>query len=207
MTPVLKNVIFDVGNVFVRWSPPEIIERCFNIPRGREENHARVAQLFGSPLWKAVNRGELTRAEAELAYRHQHGLSAMESEALFFHAMDHQTAVEGTENLALRLKNAGYGIYGLTDNVREIVSHSKIRHTFWTLMDGVVVSAEVGVLKPDLKIYKYLLNTYTLKAVECVFLDDVAGNVEGAQRSGMHALIFTDAQAAETALSGLGLAF
>jgi putative hydrolase of the HAD superfamily len=126
MAVIIKNVVFDVGNVFVRWSPPEIIERCFNIPRGLEANQARAAELFGTSLWKAINRGELTRSEAENAYCLQHGLSPRESEALFFHAMDHQTAIEGTENLALRLKEAGYGVFGLTDNVREIVSHSRV---------------------------------------------------------------------------------
>lgn len=204
---MIKNVVFDIGNVFVRWSPGEVVERCLNIARADSLNSVRADELFRSSIWLAINRGELTREEAELAYGEQHGLSPIESQALFFHAMDHQVAVEGTEELAQRLKQAGYRIFGLTDNVREIVAHLKGRYGFWELFDGVVVSAEVGMLKPDPKIFTLLLQTYGLSASETVFLDDMPHNVDGARAVGMESFLFTTAPACEARLRALGLSF
>ncbi len=55
---------------------------------------------------------------------------------------------------------------------------------------GIVVSADLHIIKPDARIYQYLLDTYHLKAGECLFLDDVAANVEGAKAVGMQSLQF-----------------
>jgi putative hydrolase of the HAD superfamily len=199
--------VFDVGNVFVRWSPEEVVERCFGIPRGGAENERRAHEIFRSPIWLAVNRGELTRAAAEQAYCADHALTASESSALFFHAMDHQVPILGTEELARLLKDAGYRIFGLTDNVREIVAHSKERYAFWKLFEGVIVSAEVGVLKPDEKIFKHLLRSFDLEAEETVFLDDTLRNVEGARRVGFAALQFSGPEVCERDLRALDLSF
>lgn len=204
---MIKNVVFDVGNVFVRWSPTEVVERCFQLPRLDTKNDDRASELFKSPIWFAINRGELTRSEAERAYRIQHGLTAEESQALFFHAMDHQAPVEGTELLAHRLKQSGFRIFGLTDNVREIVAYLKERYRFWDLFEGAVVSAEVGVLKPDQRIFSHLLTKFSLAPSETVFLDDVAANVEGARKAGMAALVFSTSEACEAELRSLGLSF
>ena len=65
---MIKSIIFDVGNVFVRWSPPEIVERCFDLRKGSDENLQRAEALFLCPLWRRLNLGELTQEEAELAY-------------------------------------------------------------------------------------------------------------------------------------------
>jgi putative hydrolase of the HAD superfamily len=100
---VIKNVIFDVGNVFVQWSPTEIVERCFDLRKGSDENLQRAEALFRSPLWKSLNRGELIQREAERAYQAQFGLSAEQTKALFFHIMDHQELVDGTGEVAHRL--------------------------------------------------------------------------------------------------------
>jgi len=56
---MIKNVIFDVGNVFVRWSPPEIVERCFSLRKDSDENLRRAEALFRGPLWRRLNLGEL----------------------------------------------------------------------------------------------------------------------------------------------------
>ena len=120
---MIRNVVFDVGNVFVRWSPPEIVRRCFDFEPGTDENTRRAEALFRCALWRRLNLGELSQAEAELVYQAEHGLSGDEAANLFFHVMDHQELIEGTQAIAHRLKRAGYRVFGLTDNVREIVAH------------------------------------------------------------------------------------
>src|SRR6185295_18762866 len=116
----IRNVVFDVGNVLVRWSPPEVVSRCFGPAVGSVENMRRAGALFRSPIWRRLNLGELSMAEAELAYQAELGLTADETGKFFFHVMDHQELIEGTVAIAQRLKQAGYQVFGLTDNIREI---------------------------------------------------------------------------------------
>jgi putative hydrolase of the HAD superfamily len=204
---MIRNVVFDVGNVFVRWSPAEVVERCFKLIRGEPENARRAGELFTSEVWLGLNRGELTWAEAQAAYCDRHGLTEAESRELLFHAMDHLDPVEGTEALARRLKAAGYRLFAITDTVHEIVSHLQARYRFWELFEGAAVSAELGVLKPDPRIYAHLLDRFGLAPHESVFLDDVPANVEGARKAGMQGFVFATAAACERDLRGLGLAF
>ena len=58
--------------------------------------------------------------------------------------------------------------------------------------DGMVVSAFVHLMKPDVRIYQHLAATYGLKVNECLFVDDVPINVEGAVRAGMQGLVYTE---------------
>jgi putative hydrolase of the HAD superfamily len=204
---VIKNVIFDVGNVFVQWSPTEIVERCFDLRKGSDENLQRAEALFRNPLWRSLNRGELTQREAEQAYQTHFGLSAEQTRALFFHITDHQELIDGTEEIARRLRKAGYRVFALTDNVLEIVAHLQSRHKFWILFEGAVISAEVGMLKPDPAIFRHAIEKFNLLADETVFFDDVKANVDGASSIGMKARLFTTPSRCVEDLRALGLSF
>jgi putative hydrolase of the HAD superfamily len=202
---MIRSVVFDVGNVFVRWSPAEIIRRTFELPPGSAESQRLVAAIFRSPIWTALNRGELTQDEAAASYRRELGLDEERTRRLFFHVVDHQEPIEGTEPLARRLREAGYRVFGLTDNVREIVAALRARYAFWDVLEGVVVSAEVGVVKPDPRIFRHLLARFALAAEETVFLDDHPPNVEGARAVGLEARVFETAARAAEDLRALGL--
>lgn len=57
--------------------------------------------------------------------------------------------------------------------------------------DGVMVSSDVHLIKPDTRIYELLCRTYDLKPQECIFIDDRPENVEAAERVGMKGIVFT----------------
>lgn len=204
---LIRNVVFDVGNVFVRWSPGTIVDRTFGEPFGGDANKRRTTEIFGSSTWLALNRGELSFDEAADEYRAQLGLTLQQCTDLFHHITDSQTPVDGTEALAVSLKQAGYRVFGLTDNVREIVSHLRRRYAFWNLFEGVVVSAEIGILKPNPVIFQHLLDRFGLSATETVFLDDMQRNVDGARAAGIAAIVFSDASKCSSDLRELGLSY
>lgn len=204
---MIRNVVFDVGNVFVRWSPQEIVQRCFDLAADSDENLERAEALFRSTTWRRLNLGELTQNEAELAFQSQLGLTAEQTKQVFFHVTDHQELIEGTDAIARRLKAAGYRIFGLTDNVHEIVAHLKARHRFWPLFEGCVVSAEIGLMKPSAEIFRHLLDTFELTPSETVFFDDFQANIDGARAVGIEARLFTTPERCEQDLRELGLAF
>ncbi|GEK11961.1 HAD family hydrolase [Pseudoalteromonas peptidolytica] len=200
----IKHVIFDVGNVFVRWSPEEIIRLTF----GSECDVVGLSkQLFHSETWFAINRGELSEAQTKQAFIQHCRLTSEQAEELFFYIKESLIPLYGTLSLMQRLKAAGYSAYALTDNVHEIVSHLKARHTFWQYFDGEIISAELGCMKPGKAIFTHLLEHYQLAAGDCVFLDDVLANVEGAKQVGLHGIQFFNAAQAERQLRELGLIF
>lgn len=200
----IKNVVFDLGNVIVRWSPLEIIRLTF----GSTESPEQLAKsLFQSQIWFDLNKGFISEAEAKSLYKQQHSLSSDDCERFFYYAKHTQLLLYGSVDLVKRVKGAGYGVYALTDNVIEIVEYLKDTYTFWDLFDGAIVSAEVGLLKPQPEIYHSLLLQHDILAHETVFIDDMAYNVEGAESVGMSAIQFKNAAQCEHDLKALGLSF
>lgn len=186
---VIKNIIFDVGNVLVRWSPEEIIRLTFGddapIPQ-------LSAQIFQSQLWLDYNRGTCTRKEVAHQLSEAHGLTSNQLQRFFYYLVQTQIPIHGQFALLDKLSQAGYRLFALTDNVPEIVQYLKAHYNFWQLFDGAVVSCDVHYLKPEQAIYQYLLENYHLKAHECIFADDLAKNIDGAGTMGMHGCVFKD---------------
>lgn len=71
------------------------------------------------------------------------------------------------------------------------------------LFDTVVISAEVGVMKPEARIYSIALEQAGVKAEEAVFVDDVQVNIDACRQIGMKGVLFKDPQKAEDELKKL----
>ena len=93
-------------------------------------------------------------------------------------------------DLLKELKFMGYGIYGLTNWSAEKIGYAFANYSFFSLFDGIVVSGVEKVVKPDRKIYEILLERYSLKPGECVFIDDNQDNVDMAKVLGINAIRF-----------------
>jgi putative hydrolase of the HAD superfamily len=200
----IRNIVFDVGNVLVPWDPRGIEVAAWG--EDRVAGPGYVSPLRGHELWIALNRGEDSLAEARTLYVEEHGLSPQDVDRLYAALFASFTLIAESEALLRELKAAGYRIFAITDNVHEIVALLQERHGFWPAFEVAAVSAELGVLKPDPAIYRWLLKTAGIAAEECVFLDDVPRNVAGAKAVGMEAFVFTDAAQARRDLHTLGVA-
>ncbi|CAH0539224.1 HAD family hydrolase [Vibrio marisflavi] len=200
----IKNIVFDIGNVLVRWSPLEIARLTF----GSESKANEMApRIFQCETWAELNEGKLTEKQAMQWYQTELGLSEQTVEMLFFYIKESLIPVYGTYDLLGKLKKSGYKIFALTDNVVEIVAFLKQRYDFWAAFEGAVVSAEVGCLKPSADIYNELLEQYQLVPNETVFLDDVLANVQGAQKAGIHSIQFLNIFQCEEELKSMGVKY
>lgn len=200
----IRNVVFDIGNVIVRWAPLEIVKLTFGEVKAPE---VLVKAIFQSETWLDLNKGLISESDAKAQYQQFLNLSDLECERLFYYVKQTQILIFGSVDLLQRVKLAGYNVYALTDNVHEIVSHLKSTYTFWPLFDGATVSAELGLLKPQAEIYQSLLMQYRLDASETIFIDDMPRNVMGANAVGITGVQFENAVQCEEALKALGLSF
>ena len=200
----IKNVVFDVGNVLVTWSPTEIVTRSF---ADGADIASLVSSIFKHEIWYALNRGELTEEEAKQEYHRHLQISTSDLDRLFFHIKDSLDLVDGSVEMLERISKVGYPLYALTDNVKELVQYLRKRYDFWTYFQGAIVSAEVKCLKPGPEIYQHLLRDYGLVAKETVFIDDSLPNIHGAQALGLRTVHFHDAEQCAYALRELGLQF
>lgn len=197
----IKNIVFDVGNVLVRWDPLSVVIQTF--PDVVDPAQLSKA-IFKHETWFNLNLGVIDEPEAVRLYQQRLQPHADE----FQHMMDNirRSLVPLEDSIALlrRLKNH-YKIYALTDNTKEIVAHLENEYDFWPLFEGVVVSANIGHLKPSEAIYRYLLEQYSLHPEETVFIDDLKANVIGARNVGIKAIQFHDIEQCLIELKILGV--
>jgi len=90
-----------------------------------------------------------------------------------------------------QLRAAGFPLYAITNFSSEKWHVAKAAYPFLADFDGVVVSGDEKLIKPDPAIYKLLLQRYGLNAADCLFIDDVPANIEAAKSVGMMGHVFT----------------
>lgn len=195
------NYIFDCGKVLVRYDPAELTAAC----TPKEHCDAVCAVAFDRLYWDRLDDGSITEEEIKKAIRPR--LTA-EQYPFACAALDgwvqNLPPVAGMLELIQRLKAQGGKIY-LLSNISKGFAEDWAKNPYlkelFALFDGLVCSGPIGLTKPHREIYEYLLNTYHLKAEECIFIDDAPINIAGAERCGIRGYLFDgDAQKLEAYL-------
>ncbi len=111
----------------------------------------------------------------------------------------------GTIEIMKRLKKAGYQLYGLSNWSAETFPIAREKYDFFNLLDDIVISGEVGAVKPDPEIFEIMLERIGRPASQCVFIDDALANVEAARALGFATVHFQSPQQLENELEALQL--
>lgn len=201
----MKNIVFDFGGVLVDWNPHHLYDKYFG-SREKAEWFLNNICLYS---WNLQMDGGKPFAEgvAELQAEHPEWSEAIAIyHTRWIEMMNGE--IEGMASVIRRLKMAGYGVYGLTNWSAETFPMIRDTYPVFQEFDGIVVSGEEHLLKPDAAIYKCLFERYDLQAEESLFVDDNADNVAGARNVGMKAIQFTSAVELERELKDVfGLRF
>ncbi len=189
---MIKNLIFDVGEVLLEYRWHDLLKDY-----GLSDSEAeRIGgELFHEPIWAdGLDSGLLTIESAIEKYRILYP-DDIDVISRFLHNGDKMAIArpEIWKKLAL-LKKKGYGIYILSNYSKELFELHTKDADFLDIIDGGIVSYQVHLLKPDVRIYKALIEKYNLSAEECMFFDDKQQNVLGAIRVGMEAVRVTSRQ-------------
>jgi HAD superfamily hydrolase (TIGR01509 family) len=187
----VRNVVFDFGGVLVRWQPEAVIAGFY----ADEPSRALVRDaVIRHPDWIDIDRGTLSESAAIERFAARMGRPAAEMRALMQHIKDSLTPLPDSIALLNELAQRGVPLYGLSNMSVPFFALLKSRHEHWDRFRGIVISGEVGLVKPDPEIFHHLTQRHGLLAAETVFIDDHLPNIESARRLGFRTIHFTNAE-------------
>jgi 2-haloacid dehalogenase len=193
-------VIFDFGEVLVPWD----YHKAFaSLPAAEVE---RFDQEFDFLRFNAqMDAGRsYSEALAELGAQNPQWVTMVETYVANYPATL-GPPTEGSYDLVAELKTAGYRLYGLTNWWSETFPCAHQAIPAIRMMDGIVVSGDEKVAKPDEEIFRILCERYAIEPAQAVFIDDNANNVAGGATYGFHTVHFTDVPSTRRALVDLGV--
>ncbi len=176
-----------MGNVLLSYRWKEMLE----VDRGLSPERAhRVAKVtFKSDIWRDYDIGDIDAKGAIKRFHEEYPDVADDVEWFINSSEDMPIPRHRTWELIRELKKLGYKTYILSNYSGELYNMHAKQVEDAVGFDGRVVSFEVHLLKPDIKIYETLLEKFGLKAEESLFFDDVAENIEGAKAAGMNGIV------------------
>ena len=185
---MIKNIVFDISNVLAPFRFKEFLaEKGFD---GAMIKRIIKASAM-TPYWTEFEKGKLTYEEAMNGFISTDPEIAAELHKAYESCVGIMGKYDYTEGWIKSLKEAGYRLYCITNFTPAGYEQCYDCISFIEKFDGCVFSFREGVAKPDLEIYKILLERYDLKAEECVFIDDTEENVLSAEKLGFKGIVFT----------------
>ncbi|MDE6615878.1 MAG: HAD family phosphatase [Lachnospiraceae bacterium] len=185
---MLKNIIFDVGDVLLEYRWHDMLTD-YGLAYDEADKVGHL--MFDDNLWHEFDIGNMHRDEIIKQYIENYPEHAETMEWFITHGEFMHVKREDVWEKVHKLKEKGYGIYILSNYSEELFGKHTVDAPFIEWADGIVVSYQIHITKPDERIYKYLLDKYSLKAEECIFFDDREENTEGARKLGINAITVT----------------
>lgn len=179
---MIKNIVFDMGNVILRWDPHYIASKLSD---SLSEQELIEKELFGSLQWQKLDQGSIT-VEQALSEINTSNPSLIKHALL--HWYDYFEPFKDIIPLVKQLKENGYKIYLLSNCSLQFDNYYQTVEAF-KYFDGFYISAKHHLLKPNVEIFEDFLKEYHLVGDECIFIDDVMANVEGASKAKMHGYV------------------
>lgn len=199
---MIRNIIFDMGEVLIYFRPESFLDR-YEI--SWEDKDLLYREVFRGMEWPLLDWGALNDAEALERIRPRiperlHGIAG-ELVSMWDRPIE---PIPGMAELVKGLKEAGYGIY--------LLSNASLRHPeYWDRVpgseyfDGLMVSAFEKLVKPDPAIYQAMMDRFGLDVSECVFIDDAPVNIAGAYLAGLDGIIFRGVEDLKDRLAERGI--
>ena len=184
---MIKAIIFDIGGVNIFDNPMNFLTKL-------EKKAGMSKEEIYSNTWETeewtilYNKGLLTDKQLleELEKR-----GKVKKEVLTTIMKNARKEIlkliPGTIQIVKELKKR-YKVYALSNVDRSSVEYEEKEFSIYKIFDGVVLSCDVGMVKPEPEIYKFVLKKFNLKPEECIFIDNRKDNVEGAEKVGIKSI-------------------
>lgn len=196
----VENVIFDFGGVLVDWNPRYLFRNYFQ----DESEMEHFLRHICTDEWNLEqDRGRSLADGTRLLlekFPEYHSLIQLYYDQ--WEVMLHGDIPE-TVSLLYQLKEK-YKLFGLTNWSAETIPIAYKRFSFFQAFDGIVVSGEEKLIKPDKKLYHLLLDRYNLKVENTIFIDDNLNNIKAAEDIGLIAIHYENSSQLKAKLQSIG---
>ncbi|MBN2951955.1 MAG: HAD family phosphatase [Holdemanella sp.] len=182
---MLKNIVFDLGNVLVKFDSNELIYSFFN--KRQEE----VKSFYFDSLWNEYDQGLYSVEEMIEKGVKQFPELELCIKKLMYHWTEFVIPLKDNVAYIKDLKQLGFNVYILSNIPEDDTKYLRSLGVFDNI-DGGIFSYEYKKIKPDPEIFHILLEKYNLKASECLFLDDRKDNVVVASNLGFKTIEVKD---------------
>ena len=200
---MIDTVVFDLGKVLLDWSPGYFYRSHFGDDEAALERFLAevvtpdwIAEMdAGKPVAVAIAEGCARHPNhAELIARWRDGWNTML-----------RGEIAGTVEILSELRARGTRLYSITNFSTETYPQAYLRFPFLSWFEHTVVSGELGIIKPDRRIFEHAIERCRLDPARSVFIDDMRANVEAAQECGFHVIHFTSPESLRATLGTLGV--
>jgi 2-haloacid dehalogenase len=184
-------VAFDLGGVLIDWNPRHLYRKIFGSDEAAME---RFLSEVCTPVWNARLDAGRSFAEgvAELIREHPDQAEAIEAYRSRWDEMLGGAFSDSVEVMT-ELRRASVPVYALSNWSRETYAMTRSRFPFLDEFNGILISGDVGIGKPDPAIFREFLDRFGLVAESTVFIDDSSANVAVARSMGIEAIEFRSA--------------
>ncbi len=198
----ISAVVFDLGGVLIDWDPRYLYRTLFDDEAAMEDFLATVT----TPEWNRAQDAGRPWAEAveELVALHPERRDLIAAYRERWHEML-GGANEPVVEILDGLRRNGARLFALTNWSGETFPVARPQYPFLEWFEGIVVSGDERLIKPDPRIFEVLLERYGLDPAATAFIDDHQANVDAAAALGMAAIRFVDAATLREDLARLGL--
>ena len=184
---MIKNIVFDLGNVLVDFDPARFVREKTS---DKSQQKLLMTEIFGSVDWLRFDKGTITKEEflQTVAARLPKELHDMAEELL-------STWYEGLHSLPQmaelpqQLKDNGLDIYLLSNAPQDYYLFEE-KVPSYHAFDGFFISSDWKLAKPDHQIFQAFYSHFRLNPAECYFIDDTAANILAAEETGMKGFHF-----------------
>jgi glucose-1-phosphatase len=183
---MVKNIVFDLGNVLISFKPSEFFEKK---GYSRTIRETILNDIFASKEWLMLDNGEMSTKETIDAIAQKSSLNREEIAHIFKLRTELIYPIDQNVRLLPGLKKRGFRLYFLSNFPIDLFEEVKTGYFFFKYFDGGVISGEAKVSKPDPRIYDILIKKYSLVPDECLYIDDLEINVNVARETGMKGLV------------------
>lgn len=203
MPPPIRTVVFDLGNVLIRWDPRILFRKMFAEDEAAMEHF--LTEVCNTEWNEQQDRGRSWKDGIELAIRNH---PSHEPHIRAYHERWEEMipgAIDETVDVLAELRALDVRLLALTNWSAETFSIALRRFPFLAWFEGIVVSGHEQLIKPDPAIFRLLIERYQLAPASTVFIDDSLRNVEASIKAGLHGIHFQGAADLRVRLKAFGL--
>jgi 2-haloacid dehalogenase len=196
-------VVFDLGGVLIDWDPRHLYRKLF---AGDEAAVEHFLETVCTHDWNRYQDAGRSFAEGARLLKAEHPDKAELIDAYGARFDEMMSGpIAGSVDILAELRARGTPLYLLSNFSAETFPPAFERFDFLRWFRGMVISGEVGVIKPDPRIYEIMLTRFAIDPHRAVYIDDVAVNAEAAAGMGIHGIHFTTPAALRDELVGIEL--